>query len=157
MKVSNLVHHLKVVWKTTANPINTDCNSGTATTYDDVVDVSVGYSGNFEGVDISLTYGNVTGNTEIDKAGSDAGAEYNDLENHTYSVKVAAAGFTGYRLNSYADSGAKVATQNDGDGEGTVYAIRYDMGNISLGYVHNKTEVKTGTNASASTAEMDMV
>ena len=81
--------------KTTANPSNTDCNSGTATTYDDVVDVSVGYSGNFEGVDISLTYGNVTGNTEIDKAGSDAGTEYNNLENHTYSVKVAVAGFTG--------------------------------------------------------------
>ena len=49
-----------------------------------------------------------------------------------------------------------VATQNDGDGEGTVYAIRYDMGNISLGYVHTETEVKTGTNASASTAEMDI-
>ena len=30
------------------------------------------------------------------------------------------------------------------------------MGNISLGYVHTKTEFKNGTNTSASTAEMDI-
>ena len=51
-------------------------------------------------VDISLTYGNTSGNTEIDKAGSDAGTEYNNLENHTYSAKIGVAGFTGiYRLH----------------------------------------------------------
>ena len=143
--------------KTTANASNVDCNSGTFTTYDDVIDAAIAYSGNFEGVDISLTYGVVTGNTEIDKAGSDAGAEYNDLNNQVYSAKLSAAGFTAiYKLNSYGDSGQAVSTTTDGDGEGTVYAVRYDMGNISLGYVHTETEFTQGTNASASTAEMDI-
>ena len=30
------------------------------------------------------------------------------------------------------------------------------MGNISLGYIHTKTEFKNGTNTSASTGEMDI-
>ena len=45
---------------------------------------------------------------------------------------------------------------SDGDGEGNVYALRYDMGNVSLGYVHTETEFKNGTNAASSTAEMDI-
>ena len=39
------------------------------------IDVALAYNGNFEGVDVGLTYGVVQGNTQIL-----AGAEYNDLE-----------------------------------------------------------------------------
>ena len=43
-----------------------------------------------------------------------------------------------------------------GDGEGSVYAARYDMGNISIGYAHTETSFKEGTNSSESTAEIDV-
>ena len=56
------------------------------------------------------------------------------------------------RNHSYGDSGQLVSRTVDGDGEGNVYAVRYDMGNISLGYVRTETSIKIGTNASASTA-----
>ena len=67
------------------------------------------------------------------------------------------AGITAiYKYHSYADSGQLVSRTSDGDGEGNVYAVRYDMGNISLGYVHTETSYKEGTNAAASTGEMDI-
>ena len=62
-----------------------------------------------------------------------------------------------YRYHSYGDSGQLVSRTVDGDGgEGTVYAVRYDMGNVSLGYVRTETSFKEGTNPSASTGEMDI-
>ena len=57
------------------------------------------------------------------------------------------------RYHSYGDSGQLVSRTVDGDGEGSVYAVRYDMGNVSLGYVHTETSYKEGTNAAASTGE----
>ena len=48
-----------------------------------MIDVAIAYNGNFEGVDVGLTYGVVQGNTQIL-----AGAEYNDLEDHVYSAKI---------------------------------------------------------------------
>ena len=138
--------------KNTSTTSATDCNGGTVTNYDDVIDVAVAYNGNFEGVDVGLTYGAVQGNTQILAA-----AEYNDLEAHVYSAKLGMAGITAiYKYHSYGDSGQLVSRTSDGDGEGNVYAVRYDMGNISLGYVHTETSYKEGTNAAASTAEMDI-
>ncbi len=138
--------------KNTAASSNVDCNGGTATNYDDVIDVALAYNGNFEGVDIGLTYGAVQGNTQIISA-----AEYNDLDAQVYSAKVGFAGVTAiYKNHTYGDSGQLVSRTVDGDGEGSVYAFRYDMGNISLGYVRTETSFKEGTNASASTAEMDI-
>merc|ERR1711939_244280 len=138
--------------KTTANSSNTDCNGGTVTNYDDVIDVGIAYNGNFEGVDVGLTYGIVQGNTQIL-----AGAEYNDLDAQIYSAKIGFAGVTAiYKNHTYGDSGQLVSRTVDGDGEGTVYAFRYDMGNVSLGYVRTETSFKEGTNASASTGEMDI-
>ena len=40
--------------------------------------------------------------------------------------------------------------------QGTVYAIRYDMGNVGLGYIKVETSYKEGTNTSASTSEHDI-
>jgi len=138
--------------KNTAASSATNCDGGTATNYDDVIDVAIAYNGNFEGVDVGLTYGAQQGNTQII-----AGAEYNDLESQVYSAKLGFAGVTAiYKLHTYADSGQLVSRTVDGDGEGNVYAIRYDMGNISLGYVHTETSFKEGTNSAASTAEMDI-
>ncbi len=138
--------------KNTANSSNTDCNGGTVTNYDDVIDVGIAYNGNFEGVDVGLTYGIVQGNTQIL-----AGAEYNDLDAQIYSAKIGFAGVTAiYKNHTYGDSGQLVSRTVDGDGEGTVYAFRYDMGNVSLGYVRTETSFKEGTNASASTGEMDI-
>ena len=138
--------------KNTAASSATNCDGGTATNYDDVIDVAIAYNGNFEGVDIGLTYGNVQGNTQII-----TGSEYNDLEAHVYSAKIGFAGITAiYKLHSYADSGQLVSRTTDGDGEGNVYAVRYDMGNLSVGYVRTETSFKEGTNTSESSAEMDI-
>jgi hypothetical protein len=138
--------------KNTASASAANCDGGTVTNYDDVIDVAIAYNGNFDGVDIGLTYGALQGNTQIL-----AGAEYNDLEAHVYSAKVGFAGITAiYKLHTYADSGQLVSRTSDGDGEGNVYAVRYDMGNISLGFVHTETSYKEGTNTSSSTQEMDI-
>jgi len=130
---------------------HTDCNGGTVGNYDDLIDAVISYSGNFEGVDVGLTYGRLQGNTEIS-----AGSEYNDLDAQVYSVRVAAAGFTAiYKNHTYGDSGLIKSDTVDGDGEGSVYAVRYDMGNFSLGYVHTETSIKISTNAAESSAETD--
>jgi hypothetical protein len=138
--------------KNTASASAVNCDSDTITNYDDVIDVAIAYNGNFDGVDIGLTYGAVSGNTEIRQ-----GAEYNDLEAQVYSARIGFAGITAiYKLHTYADSGQLVSRTSDGDGEGNVYALRYDMGNISLGYVRTETSYKEGTNASESSQEMDI-
>ena len=74
--------------KNTGNAVIQRCNGGTIADYDDVIDVALAYNGNFEGVDVGLTYGAVQGNTQIL-----AGAEYNDLEDITYSASL---GFATY-------------------------------------------------------------
>ena len=138
--------------KNTASSSAAYCDGGTVTNYDAVIDVAIAYNGNFEGVDVGLTYGAMQGNTQIL-----TGLEYNDLEAQIYSARLGFAGITAiYKLHTYADSGQLKSRTVDGDGEGNVYAIRYDMGNISLGYIHTETSFKEGTNASASTQEMDI-
>jgi len=138
--------------KNTAASSATNCDGGTATKYDDVIDVAIAYNGNFEGVDVGLTYGLQSGNTQII-----TGVEYNDLDAQIYSAKLGFAGVTAiYKMHTYADSGQLVSRTVDGDGEGSVTALRYDMGNMSVGYVHTETSFKEGTNSSASTQEMDI-
>ena len=138
--------------KNTAASSATNCDGGTATNYDDVIDVAIAYNGNFDGVDIGLTYGQLNGNTQII-----TGSEYNDLDAQIYSASLGFAGVTAiYKLHTYADSGQLVSRTSDGDGEGNVYAVRYDMGNISIGYIHTETSFKEGTNSSESSQEMDI-
>ena len=138
--------------KNTSQVSHYDCNAASVTNYHDVIDTAIAWNGNFEGVDVSLTYGYVGGNTKIVNA-----TEYNDLENHVYSAKLAMAGATLiYRNNNYGDSGLSKAVENDGDGEGSVWAVRYDMGNISLGYAHTESSVVAADGESASTAERDV-
>ncbi len=127
-------------------------STGTVTNYDDVFDVAIAYNSNFEGVDVGLTYGMVSGNSQILD-----GAEYNDYEGQIYSLSLGMAGATIiYKNLTYGDSGQLVSRTVDGDGEGSVYAARYDMGNIGIGYVHTETSFKEGTNSSESTAEIDI-
>ena len=138
--------------KNTAASSATNCDGGTATNYDDVIDIAIAYNGNFDGVDIGLTYGQLNGNTQII-----TGSEYNDLDAQIYSASLGFAGVTAiYKLHTYADSGQLVSRTSDGDGEGNVYAVRYDMGNISVGYIHTETSFKEGTNSSESSQEMDI-
>ena len=138
--------------KNTASASAVNCDGGTVTNYDDVIDIALAYNGNFEGVDLGLTFGQVMGNTQIL-----TGVEYNDLDAQVYSIKIAAAGLTAIHKNhTYGDSGQLVSRTVDGDGEGSVYAVRYDMGNVSVGFVHTETSYKEGTNAAASTAEIDV-
>ena len=125
---------------------------GTIADYHDVIDVGLAYNANFEGVDVGLSYGIVHANTQIL-----AGAEYNDLDTQIYSASLGFAGVTAHYKNmTYGDSGQLVSRTVDGDGEGSVYAIRYDMGNIGVGYIKVETSYKEGTNAAASTTEMDI-
>ena len=97
MKVFKLaVSYESCMEKDTGNASNADCNGGTVADYDDVIDVALAYNGNFEGVDIGLTYGVVQGNTQIL-----AGAEYNDLEAFVYSARLGFAGVTAIYKISY--------------------------------------------------------
>jgi len=138
--------------KDTGNTSAADCNSGTIADYSDVVDVALKYAGSAEGIDYSLTYGNVTGNTQIL-----AGTEYNDLEAQVYSVNVGFAGFSAtYKYHTYGDSGLDKSEISDGDGTGEVTAITYNMGNITLGYIHVNTSVEISTNAAESSSEYDI-
>ena len=138
--------------KDTGNTSAVDCNSGTIADYSDVVDVALKYAGSAEGIDYSLTYGNVTGNTQIL-----AGAEYNDLEAQVYSVNVGFAGFSAtYKYHTYGDSGLVKSDNSDGDGTGEVTAITYNMGNITLGYIHVNTSIEISTNAAESSSEYDI-
>ena len=138
--------------KDTGNASATDCNGGTVGDYDDVIDVALKYAGSAEGVDYSLTYGNVTGNTQIL-----AGAEYNDLEAQVYSANISVAGLSAtYKYHSYGDSGLVKSDSSDGDGSGAVTAITYTTGNITLGYIHTETSVEISTNAAESSSEIDI-
>lgn len=138
--------------KNTSVASATNCDGGTITNYDDVIDLALAYNGTFEGVDIGLTYGVLTGNTQILQ-----GVEYNDLDTQIYSASLGFAGVSAhYKHMTYGDSGQLVSRTVDGDGEGTVYAIRYDLGNYSVGYVRTETSFKEGTNSAASTQEQDI-
>ena len=138
--------------KNTSTGSGADCNNGTATSYDDLIDVAVKYAGSMEGVDYSLTYGNLSGNTQIIN-----NVEFNDLEAQIYSINVGFAGLSAtYKYHTYGDSGLTKSDTSDGNGTGAVTAITYKMGNITLGYVHTETSVEIGTNAAESSAEIDV-
>ena len=51
--------------KNTSQVSHYDCNAAGVTSYHDVIDTAIAWNGNFEGVDVSLTYGYVGGNTKI--------------------------------------------------------------------------------------------
>ena len=70
-----------------------------------------------------------------------ANVEYNDLENTTLSAQLTYGGLTIIaRNNNLEDSGQIKTNTDDGGEEGDTYAIRYDMGNMSLGYTITETE-----------------
>ena len=123
-----------------SNASATDCNSTTAPsehgTYTDLTDIVLRYQADFDGIGFGVTYGYTTGNTNII-----ANVEYNDLENTTLSAQLTYGGFTLIaRNNNLEDSGQIKTNTDDGGEEGDTYAIRYDMGNMSLGYTITETE-----------------
>lgn len=118
----------------------TDCNSTTAPSehgqYDDLTDMVIKYAGEFDGVGVGVTYGYQTGSTNIV-----AGTEYNDLKGQTLSGQLTYGGVTLIaRNNDLGDSGQIKTNTDDGDEEAQTYAIRYDMGNFSVGYSSTETE-----------------
>ena len=124
----------------------TDCNSTTAPsehgTYTDLTDIVLKYAGDFDGIGFGITYGYMTGNTNIITSSSAPGfIEYNDLENTVISAQLTYGGLTLIaRNNNLEDSGQVASNTDDGGEEGDTYAIRYDMGNMSLGYTRTETE-----------------
>jgi len=138
--------------KDTGNASAANCDSGVVADYSDVIDVGIKYAGSFEGVDISLTYGHTTGNTQIL-----AGVISNDYEADTYSISVGVAGLNAiYRTLDAGDSGLAMTQAGDGNQTGTTAAVTYSMGNFTVGYANIKTEIDVGTNASTSTMEEDI-
>jgi hypothetical protein len=120
----------------------TDCNSSTAATiqthgaYSSLTDWVFKYETEMEGIGLGLTYGYQTGT-----AGVLSGTEYNDLEGTIYSAQVKVAGLTAiYRHVDLGDSGQIKTNVDDGDETSDVFAVRYDVGNFSIGYANVETE-----------------
>lgn len=125
-----------------ANASATDCNTTTAASehsrYTDLTDMIIKYQGEFDGVGLGVTYGYQTGNTSVTGTGA---AEYNDLKGQTMSAQLTYAGFTLVaRNNDLGDSGQVTTNTDDGGEEADTLAIRYNMGNFSVGYASIETE-----------------
>ena len=87
--------------------------------YADVIDAVVKYEGTFDGVTIGATFGMIGGNTNII-----AGAEYNDLEADVYTANIGYDSLTiQYKHVAHGDPGQLKSTTDDGDDEGTLYAV----------------------------------
>ena len=118
----------------------TDCNTGTAPTthgqYSSLTDWVIKYQTEMDGVGIGFTYGYQTGTSQMI-----TGTEYNDLEGTTYSAQFTYGGLTAiYRNLDLGDSGQVTTQTDDGDETADIIAVRYDMGNFSIGYANVETE-----------------
>jgi hypothetical protein len=97
--------------------------------YTDMNEVILAYSGEFEGVGISATYGYIEGNTNIR-----ANVMYNDLEATTYTIGLTFAGATIHYKNNDMDASGQVSTQTDaGNTKGDALCGVYAIGNFSIG------------------------
>ena len=124
------------------SPSATDCNAATAATiqthgaYSSLTDWVLKYQTEVDGVGVGITYGYQTGTSHII-----TGTEYNDLEGTIWSGQLTYGGLTAiYRHVDLGDSGQITANTDDGDETGDVLAVRYDMGNFSIGYASVETE-----------------
>ena len=97
--------------------------------YTDMNEVILAYSGEFEGVGISATYGYIEGNTNIR-----ANVMYNDLEATTYTIGLTYGGATIHYKNNDMDASGQVSTQTDaGNTKGDALCGVYAVGNFSIG------------------------
>ena len=97
--------------------------------YTDMNEVILAYSGEFEGVGISATYGFIEGNTNIR-----ANVMYNDLEATTYTIGLTFAGATIHYKNNDMDASGQVSTETDaGNTKGDALCGVYTIGNFSIG------------------------
>ena len=122
------------------SPSGTDCNNTTAPSehggYSSLTDWVLKYQTEVEGVGIGFTYGYQTGTSHII-----TGTVYNDLEGTTYSAQLTYGGLTAiYRNLDLGDSGQITANTDDGDETADIIALRYDMGNFSIGYASVESE-----------------
>ena len=124
------------------SPSATDCNAATAATiqthgaYSSLTDWVLKYATEVDGVGIGITYGYQTGTSHII-----TGTQYNDLEGTIWSGQLTYGGLTAiYRHVDLGDSGQITANTDDGDETADVMAVRYDMGNFSIGYASVETE-----------------
>lgn len=119
---------------------NQQTNDYTSGKYNDLTEVVVAYSGEFEGVGIDATYGYGSGN-----AGTQGTSEYNDLSENTYSLKLAFGGFSAdYRTGDRSDSGR---IKNDGSGgqEYASYCGMYSFGNFTVGLCEEDSDFTTSS------------
>jgi hypothetical protein len=97
--------------------------------YTDMNEVILAYSGEFEGVGISATYGYIEGNTNIR-----ANVMYNDLEATTYTIGLTYGGATIHYKNNDMDASGQVSTETDaGNTKGDALCGVYAIGNFSIG------------------------
>ena len=98
--------------------------------YTDMNEYIIAYSGEFEGVGISATYGYIEGNTNIR-----ANVMYNDLTATTYTLGVTFGGATIHYKNNDMDESGQVSTQTDSGNTKTGDALCgvYAIGNFSIG------------------------
>ena len=97
--------------------------------YTDMNEVILAYSGDFDGIGISATYGYLIGNTNIR-----AGIMYEDLEATTYTLGLTYGGATiHYKNNDMEDSGQVTTEIDAGDTNGDALCGVYAVGNFSIG------------------------
>ena len=118
-------------------------NAYTTGVYNDRNEIVVKYATDIDGFGLAATVGYTSAN-----AGQQAGVNYNDLSQQTYSIKGSFGGFSAdWRMNDSSDSGRPT---NDGTGGnvGTSMCGMYTTGAITLG----ACEVTTDYDASLTTA-----
>jgi len=119
----------------------TTVTNGQMASFSDVTHLVAKYSMDMDGVGLTLTYGQQTGN-----AGRQATIDYNDLEEVTYSAVVSYAGLSvDYRKNEKDNSGT-AKNSNTGNDEGTSVCAKYGMGNVGLGACQIDTSMIDASN-----------
>ena len=96
--------------------------------FNDVLGVFAKYALDIDGIGLELVYGQQTGN-----AGQIAGSNYNDLEESSYSIKIAYGNFEAdYRKNE-ADNSGTIKNGQDGNDEGTSICGVYTFASLRAG------------------------
>jgi hypothetical protein len=115
-------------------------NDYTSGHFNDLTEVVLAYSGEFDGIGIGATYGYTAGN-----AGTQGTSAYNDLSENTYSITVSYEGFSAdYRSGDRGDAGR---IKNDGSGgqEYASYCAMYSSGPFAVGYCEEDSDFTTAS------------
>ena len=132
--------------KDTASGDNgSDNNYITSKLFNDIFHVVGKYTMEMDGIGLTLSYGQLTGN-----AGRITTLDYNDLEETVYSAAVTYSGVTvDYRKNDAGNSG-ELKNGNAGNDDGTSICATYYMANLGFGACQVETNFTDANNLSNS-------